>query len=50
MTRMLLEGGRLPGVPEAVDVLIADGVVAEVVPHGAPIAAVVVASGHRPSR
>jgi predicted amidohydrolase YtcJ len=35
MSRLLLEGARLPGAPEAVDVLIADGVVAEVVPHGA---------------
>ena len=39
MSRLLLEGARLPGAPEAVDVLVADGVVAEVVPHGAPTAA-----------
>ncbi|MFE6255640.1 amidohydrolase [Agromyces sp. NPDC057865] len=35
MSALLLEGARLPGAPEAVDVLVADGVVAEVVPHGA---------------
>ena len=39
MSRLLLEGARLPGAPEAVDVLVVDGVVAEVVPHGAPTAA-----------
>lgn len=39
MSGLLLEGARLPGAPEAVDVLVADGVVAEVVPHGAKTAA-----------
>lgn len=39
MSLLLLEGARLPGAPEAVDVLVAEGVVAEVVPHGAPTAA-----------
>lgn len=38
MSGLLLEGARLPGAPEAVDVLVADGVVAEIVPHGAPTA------------
>lgn len=36
MSALLLEGARLPGAPEAVDVLLADGVVAEVVPHRTP--------------
>ena len=35
MSALLLEGARNPGAPDAVDVVIADGVVAEVVPHGA---------------
>ena len=37
MSRLLLEGARLPGAPEAVDVLVADGLVAEIVPHGASV-------------
>ena len=39
MSRLLLDGARLPGADGAVDVLLTEGVVAEVVPHGAPTAA-----------
>ena len=39
MSALLLAGARLPGAPDAVDVLVADGVVAEIVPHGASTAA-----------
>ena len=38
MTGLLLEGARLPGAPAAVDVLVDHGIVAEIVPHGAPSA------------
>ncbi|MGW4930763.1 amidohydrolase [Agromyces sp. NPDC004153] len=39
MSGLLLAGARLPGAPEAVDVLVADGVVAEMATHGASSAA-----------
>lgn len=38
MTGLILEGARLPGAPAAVDVLVDHGIVAEIVPHGAPSA------------
>ncbi|WP_394552298.1 amidohydrolase [Agromyces sp. MMS24-JH15] len=37
MSARILDGARLPGASEPVDVLVADGVVAAVVPHGAPL-------------
>jgi len=40
VTGLLLEGALLPGAPTAVDVLVDDGIVAEIVPHGAPSARV----------
>jgi predicted amidohydrolase YtcJ len=44
---LVLEGARLPGAPEAVDVLLDGGRVAELVPHGAPLAGAAAANAER---
>lgn len=49
---LLLEGARLPGAapagaPTPVDLLVADGVVAEIVPHGTPFASPAAARAER---